>query len=209
MESGFDVNNLYGIDISSKAIQHCKEAGIQNSFVMDASHIVLKRKFDIAIASDCLEHLENDEKALKNWYELLNPGGLLLVFVPAFMTLWNEHDVANMHFRRYTRKSLKKKLNESGFVVNKSSYWNFFLFLSILLVRLISKLKASKTQSSTGDLDEIPKFNNLLFKLIRFENKLLSYINLPFGVSTYCIAKKSFPDNSKAHVADIKINRPK
>ena len=190
VEIGFNVDNLYGIDISPNAVQQSKENGIQNSFLMDASNIDLKREFDIIIASDCLEHLEYDEKALRNWYEILKPGGSLYVFVPAFMILWNAHDLANMHFRRYTRKALKKKLYESGFEINKSSYWNFFLFLPILLVRLISRLKASKTQSSTGDLDEIPKFNNLLFNLIRFENKLLSYINLPFGVSTYCIAKK-------------------
>jgi len=95
---------------------------------MDASHIDLKRKFDIAIASDCLEHLEKDGAALNNWYELLNPGGYLYVFIPAFMTLWNEHDVVNMHFRRYTRKELKQKLFESGFEIKKSSYWNLFRF---------------------------------------------------------------------------------
>jgi SAM-dependent methyltransferase len=192
-EMGFDVDNLFGIDISPKAVQNAKEAGIQNSFVMDASHIDLNRKFDIAIASDCLEHIENDRLALNNWHEILNPGGSLYVFVPAFMTLWNEHDEANMHFRRYTRRDLKQKLHESGFEIKKSSYWNFFLFFPILLVRLSARSRVYKKQNDTGDLDGIPKFNKLLFNLLNFENKLLKFISFPFGVSTYCIAKKSHP----------------
>lgn len=187
---GFNINSLYGIDISPQAIQQSKENGIQHSYLMDAGKIDLKRKFDIIIASDCLEHLQYDRKALRNWYEILNPGGILYVFVPAFMILWNAHDLANMHFRRYTRKALNKKLHASGFEINKSSYWNFFLFPPILMFRLLSKLKAPKNKRATGDLDEIPKFNNLFFNLINFENKLLKYINFPFGVSTYCIAIK-------------------
>jgi SAM-dependent methyltransferase len=194
VEIGFNINSLYGIDISPNAVQQSKENGIQNSFLMDASYIDLKKEFDIIIASDCLEHLEYDEKALNNWHEILKPGGSLYVFVPAFMILWNAHDLANKHFRRYTMKTLKEKLYESGFEINKSSYWNFFLFLPILIVRLISKLKTSKTQRSTGDLDKIPKFNNLFLNLINFENRLLKYINFPFGVSAYCIAKRSSSD---------------
>lgn len=192
---GFNKDKLYGIDISPDAVQQSKENGVQNSFLMDAGSIDLNRKFDILIASDCLEHLENDKEALGNWRKILNRDGQLIVFVPAFMALWNEHDVANMHYRRYTRKALKKKLIESGFEVNDSSYWNFFLFPPILMVRLLSRLKSSKSQSQTGDLDKIPKLNNLFFKLVSLENKLLSYVNFPFGVSTYCIARKSSPDN--------------
>jgi SAM-dependent methyltransferase len=150
----------------------------------------VRRQIDIAIASDCLEHIKDDVKALDNWFEILNPGGLLYVFVPAFMILWNEHDVANMHFRRYTRKALKKKLKESGFEIIKASYWNFFLFIPILLVRLLSRLLPTSRNRNTGDLEQPPKGNDLLFKLINLENKLLKYLNFPFGVSTFCVARK-------------------
>ena len=206
-EIGFDGNNLYGIDISPKAIQNCKENGIQNSFIMDAQNIELEKKFDIVVASDCLEHLEDDEKALKNWHGLLNPGGSLYLFVPAFMTLWSEHDVENMHFRRYTRNTLKKKLYKTGFEIEKSNYWNFCLFLPILTVRLFSRLKVNKKQSLTGEQKKLSLFNNLLFNLINFENKFLKYINFPFGVSTYIIARKASSHKSIQNtVADKYIN---
>jgi SAM-dependent methyltransferase len=190
IESGFDANNLYGIDISPKAIENCKANGIKNCFVMDAQHIVLNKKFDVIIASDCLEHIENDENALKNWHSLLIPNGFLYVFVPAFRILWSKHDDVNMHFRRYQKNELKRKLENIHFEINKSGYWNFFLFVPILLVRILGKLTFSKTQKTTGNLNKSTIFNSLFFNLINFENKVLKYLSFPFGVSTYCIAQK-------------------
>ncbi len=187
---GFKINNLYGIDISEKAISNCKNAGFEKTFVMDAQSINLNEKFDIIIASDCLEHLEDDEKALSNWNNLLKQKGIAYIFVPAFMSLWSEHDLMNMHYRRYKRNELSDKLKKNGFEINKSSFWNFFLFTPILIVRFFGRLKSSK-KNNTGDLNKLPLFNNLLFALLSFENRLIKHINFPVGVSSFCIAKKT------------------
>jgi SAM-dependent methyltransferase len=193
-QMGFQLNNLYGIDISEKAINNCKSAGLENTFVMDAQKVSLNQKFDIIIASDCLEHLANDEEALANWSNLLNTNGIAYIFVPAFMTLWSEHDEANMHFRRYTQRELIDKLKKNGFEIKKSSYWNFSLFMPILLIRFLSRLKPSKGKN-TGNLDSLPLFNSLLFSLLNFENKLLKHLNFHVGVSAFCVATKASSDN--------------
>jgi 2-polyprenyl-3-methyl-5-hydroxy-6-metoxy-1,4-benzoquinol methylase len=190
-QKGFDQSKLHGIDISEKAIANCHRNGIPNTSVMDAQDITLSQKFDVLIASDCLEHLKEDRKALKNWLDLLKPDGTLLVFVPAFMSLWSSHDVFNMHYRRYTKPELVLKLEETGFEVSKASYWNFLLFIPVFLFRAISKLRKSKSEDASGDLDNPSPFNELIFKLIKIENRLLKRINFPFGVSTFCIAKKN------------------
>ena len=187
---GFKLNNLYGIDISENAIRNCRRSGFENTFVMDAQNMSLYLNFDIIIASDCLEHIEDDEKALCNWNNLLNSNGIFIIFVPAFMSLWSEHDEANMHFRRYERNELCEKLIRNGFEINKSGFWNFFLFIPIYLVRLISKTKLLGNRN-TGDFNKLPLFNNLFFALLNFENKLLKYINFPIGVSSYATAKKN------------------
>ena len=191
IDLGFEVNNLFGVDISPNAVQNCKENGIEHAYVMDAQNIELDKKFDYIIASDCLEHLEDDNKALQNWRTLLKPNGTIYVFVPAFMTLWSEHDVANMHYRRYTKKELTSKMALNGFNLQRSNYWNFFLFPPVLVVRLLGKLTSSKGKEATGDLNKISVFNIPLLSLINFENKLHKYFRFPFGVSTYCIAKKA------------------
>jgi SAM-dependent methyltransferase len=187
---GFNPENLYGIDISEKAIANCKANGIKNCFVMDAQNITLNETFDLIIASDCLEHLQDDGKALKNWKSLLKIGGKMYVFVPAFMSLWSYHDEVNMHYRRYTNAELKSKLTTENLEIEKSSYWNFFLFLPVYTFR---KLTAILQKNKTGESDiSIGNafVNSVLLQLIIFENKLLKRIIFPFGVSTFCIAKR-------------------
>ena len=187
---GYKAENLFGIDISEIAIENCKINGLKHCFVMDAQNITLTETFDIIIASDCLEHLEDDKKALKNWKNLLKIGGQMYVFVPAFMLLWSYHDEVNMHYRRYTNAALKSKLETENFQIQKASYWNFFLFLPVLIFRKISaifnKNKTGKSDISIGN----SIVNSALLKLIIFENKLLKIVNFPFGVSAFCIAKR-------------------
>ena len=187
---GFKNENLFGIDISEIAIANCKANGIANAFVMDAQNITLTETFDIIIASDCLEHLQEDVKAIKNWKTLLKIGGTLYVFVPAFMSLWSYHDVVNMHHRRYTKSELKAKIVAENLEIIKSSYWNFFLFMPVYLFRKVSanfqKNKSGASDSTIGN----PIFNNVVLNLIGLENKLLKVVNFPFRVSVFCIAKR-------------------
>jgi SAM-dependent methyltransferase len=188
---GFKTENLFGIDISEKAIANCKSNGIRNCFVMDAQNITLTETFDIIIASDCLEHLEDDKKALANWKNLLKIGGKMYVFVPAFMSLWSYHDEVNMHYRRYTSAELKSKIiNTDNMEIQKAGYWNFFLFTPVYLFRKLSAV-FQKNKTGESDISIGNSFvNGSLLQLIIFENKLLKAVNFPFGVSTFCIAKR-------------------
>jgi SAM-dependent methyltransferase len=187
---GFKTENLFGVDISEKAIENCRKNGIQNAFVMDAQNISLPEKFDIIIASDCLEHLEDDTKAIQNWKELLKTDGKMYVFVPAFQSLWSAHDEVNRHFRRYTNKDLKSKLQNANLTILKSSYWNFSLFIPVYLFRKISTI-LPKNEKEEGQIVGNKLINTILLNLVLFENKLLNFVNFPFGVSTFCIVKNN------------------
>ncbi|MCD4679938.1 MAG: class I SAM-dependent methyltransferase [Bacteroidales bacterium] len=195
-KSGFASENLLGIDISEKAVEAVKKNVHCNSIVMDAQHLEFPdESFDIIIASDCLEHLESDENALNNWFNVLKKGGQLLVFVPAFKFLWSYHDEINKHFRRYTSKELQVKLQNAGFNLIKTGYWNFSLFFPTLMIRLINNIAFRifklKRHSKSGDLKSLnPFINKLLIKLLHTETVLLRYIRFPLGVSTFCVAKK-------------------
>ena len=195
IHGGFNAENLYGLDISPEAISNCKKNNIDNTFVMDAQAIDLAERFDIIIASDCLEHINVDQKALYNWYNLLKTNGKVIIFVPAFKFLWSGHDEANMHFRRYTKKELNTKLAKAEFKIIKSSYWNFFLFAPIVLLRSIKRFKKEEARKY-GDLHQMSFWNPFLTSLLNFENKLLSYFNFPFGVSVFSVASKASSGNN-------------
>lgn len=186
--------NLYGIDISQKGVEICLKKGLLNCQVMDATNLNFPIGFfQILIASDCLEHIQNDELALKSWYSATAPGGRIVVFVPAFRFLWSSHDDYNLHFRRYTNSELRKKMEAVGFRVIRSGYWNFFLFFPIVFVRFFKRILAKLGYSPEMDSDlkpVNPLVNFFLLALLKFENHLLKFIDFPFGASTFCIAQK-------------------
>jgi SAM-dependent methyltransferase len=55
---------------------------------------------------DVLEHIEDDRRFVAQLFEMMRPGGLLYLTVPAFSWLWSMSDVDAMHYRRYTRRIL-------------------------------------------------------------------------------------------------------
>ena len=80
---------------------------------------------DSIITVNVLEHMEEDEAFMRRAMAKLVPGGYLLVFVPALPALFGSLDRAFEHYRRYTRRSLAKKLVGAGFRVEKLQYLNF------------------------------------------------------------------------------------
>ena len=190
---GFKPNNLYGIDISKTAIQNARKNGLKQVFVMDAQNIKIpKKKFDVIIASDCLEHLKDEKKALKSWKDLLKRDGVLIIFVPAFMSLWSHHDEDNLHYRRYTKSQLINALSSQGFCIERKGYWNFFLFFPVFIFRLLSRIVNTNNNTASNLQYFGNSFaNKILTSLLIFENILLKLINFPFGISTFCIARVS------------------
>lgn len=62
--------------------------------------------FDTILYIDVLEHIADDVNELRNAFELLAPGGHLVVLSPAHPWLYSPFDAAVGHFRRYTTRSL-------------------------------------------------------------------------------------------------------
>jgi 2-polyprenyl-3-methyl-5-hydroxy-6-metoxy-1,4-benzoquinol methylase len=96
-----------------------------------------------------VEHIENDIGFLKHLWELLVPGGMLYLTVPAYQFLWSQEDVEGGHFRRYTLSNIKKKMRHSGFDISYSTYIFSYLPIPIFLLRtLLNKLNLEKSCTS-------------------------------------------------------------
>ncbi len=132
---------------------------------------------------DVLEHVPDDQVLLSKLHDVLTPTGSIIITVPAFQLLWSNHDVQHHHYRRYTMHQLKKLLSKQGFEVRYISYWNMFLFLPALLVRMLGH-----SGESSFDPDS---FLNRIFKSITStESLLIPYLQLPFGTGLICYATK-------------------
>lgn len=79
---------------------------------------------DSVVMVNVLEHVLNDESLLSQIYVSLKLGGSLLLFVPAFQWNYGSLDKAFEHHRRYSRRELKRKLENAGFRVEHLRYVN-------------------------------------------------------------------------------------
>ena len=186
-----DYGTVIGLDFSKDAFKFCKMHKHKNLVQADAEKLPFNDDtFDLITALDLLEHLD-DNKALKEFYRVLRTSGYLIVTVPAFEFLWSKHDEALHHKRRYKKGQFGAILKQNGFILKKITYWNFFLFLPIVMMRLIKK-KTMKKQEVKTDVEALPNIVNSLFaSVLKLESHLISHdVNLPFGTSIVCICKK-------------------
>ena len=93
------------------------------------------KKYEYIYSSNVLEHIEDDLLALKELYETLHQGGVLVIYVPALPFLFSNFDESVGHFRRYTKKSLEKKISQVGFSYFKSEYCDSIGILGSLIVK--------------------------------------------------------------------------
>lgn len=183
---------VYGMEDSDEAIRLAKEKHPWLSVVKGSlPSVPLEGAFDCITMFDVLEHIEDDTTALVSLQKKLNPGGYMLLTVPAYRILWSEHDDLAHHKRRYTKRELLSKLRAANYEIIGASYFNTFLFPVVLFVRLFKRLFG--ITSGGSDFFMLPgPLNAMLAKLFSSEAFFVSKIGMPFGVSLICLAKKRF-----------------
>jgi len=148
-----------------------------------------KKKFDLIIASDVIEHIKNDKRAIFHIYNLLKKNGLLLITVPAYQFLFSSKDKTLKHYRRYNKKNLSLILNNYFNKINLT-YYNFILFLPISILILFFKF------FNINFVDNVEKkpyylINKIAYYLFILENFIIKKISLPFGLSLLFLGKKN------------------
>ncbi|HMO50417.1 MAG TPA: class I SAM-dependent methyltransferase [Kiritimatiellia bacterium] len=157
---------------------------------------VANTSYDVVCLFDVLEHIQDDEGGLRIIRRLLKPGGAIVLSVPCYRWMWGLQDVVSLHYRRYTRSELVRKLQSAGLVVERATYFNTLLFPLIALFRLLAKL--SKQERKAGsDFDVSSRLiDRVMYTLFRAEWPVLAYMNFPFGVSCFALARLEAPKAS-------------
>lgn len=153
----------------------------------------IEYKFDVMLAADVLEDIDDDHAAMRWISEHLKPGGFAFITVPAHMHLWSEMDDVVHHYRRYSKQLLLDTVG-SKLTIKKISFYNAALYpvkvLFVLITKLLRIASPAKPKKSYNDLP--PTLINSIFKIIMtVEAKLIRYVNLSFGVSLVMVVKKS------------------
>jgi len=178
-----------GVDVSEDALAFCRERGLNHLKLGAGEDLPYDdNTFDLVTAFDVVEHMDDDLAGLSEMYRVLRPGGHALLFVPTFMFLWGLQDEVSNHRRRYRLPELRRVLEQAGFQIERSTYANITFFAPIWLVRKVMRLTGIKTD--TENSINVPALNGIFGSLFGAESTILRYINLPFGVSGLCVAKK-------------------
>lgn len=184
-----------GMDISPLALSYSQQRGVGPLVESSAQALPFKAgSFDLILGLDILEHLDDDLGALREIFSVLKPGGYALITVPAFKFLWSQHDELNYHRRRYVLNELRSRLETAGFILSRATYMNSLLFLPIFFIRWLKNHVLIRPKD--GPLSDVkghwPWVNSLLYFIFGLEANILSFMNLPFGVSCLGLARKPF-----------------
>ena len=163
-----------------------KTAEFQNCDVFDLD---LKEtgKFDTVLFIHVLEHIKEDRMALNHVHQFLEPGGKVLIEVPAIQSLFSVHDEILGHHRRYSKKTLKAAIDTEKYKIHRIWYNDFvgilgsFYYFKLRKVKLKDK-EGEKAFNSSGAFYD--KF------IIPFQKNLEKVVTPPIGLSLNVILEK-------------------
>lgn len=183
------LGKVVGVDSLLEALKFYKFRGL-SGILSDITGLPFPdNTFDFAIASDVLEHIYDDLKALNELKRVVKGDGYIIVTVPAHQFLYSAHDIALNHFRRYTKRSFLQLLAQCGLSIHKFSYTNFFILPFVFIARMVQKIvRPNLSRTNTG---KVPKaVNEILYKLYKFEAVWIRKHEFFTGVSLFAVLKK-------------------
>jgi SAM-dependent methyltransferase len=158
-------------------------------YQMDARQIPFEREFDVIGAFDVLEHIDEDDAALRQMFTATRPGGGLLVTVPQHRFLWSATDEHSMHRRRYSRVELRRKVKQAGFSIERITS-----FVSLLLpFMMYARMKRDRSHDFQlwKEFEISRPFNAILGSILAVERALVETgISFPAGGSLLLIARR-------------------
>jgi SAM-dependent methyltransferase len=159
---------------------------------LDATSLPAANIFDVIGAFDVLEHIEQDEAALREMHRVLKPGGGAIIAVPQHPALWSVSDEIAHHQRRYQRGELEQRVSAAGFNVLFSSSYIVLLLPMLVFNRLLPERRERRESSAISrEFGLAPSINLALGAITKFEVGLtLAGVRWPVGGSRIVVASR-------------------
>jgi SAM-dependent methyltransferase len=147
--------------------------------------------FDLITCLDVIEHTPDDRVALGELRRVCKPGGYLVATVPAYPALWSEHDVANHHYRRYLRDTLRGAAVGAGWDIQRLTSFNSVMLAPAAAVRLAQRRREPRPGPHRPNLRIGPGWlNGVLERPFALEARVLSRGHtLPVGLSLLAVMR--------------------
>ncbi|MBM3139127.1 MAG: class I SAM-dependent methyltransferase [Chloroflexi bacterium] len=177
-------------DASPESTRIARSRGLTVA-TMEATHLAVRPgSCDAIVSLDLIEHIDDDERALREMYDALRPGGALVVTVPAYQFLWSSHDVAVGHKRRYTKGQLVRLAKRAGFEIELAAYAMSSIFPAAMAIRLAERLRP-KREHPQANFVKLPRVANaLLERIVGLGPQPLRFVPVPFGLSIVLVGRR-------------------
>src|SRR3990167_2810102 len=150
--------HVFGMERSKKLCKEMEDNPLLKGITIRAGDILKSSgngEYDYVLASDVIEHVQNDTLALHNLFSFVKKGGLLIVSVPAHSFLFGERDRQWGHYRRYSKQNLlsllttiKRKEIEFFTYWNLAGFFVYFFYEKILHRPIQDEFRYKKTKAA-------------------------------------------------------------
>jgi SAM-dependent methyltransferase len=174
---GVDVVDRFITELQARYESHSGAVFLRHDISTSADGLE-RYGFDSAVSFNVLEHVKDDEAALRNVHCVLSPGGTIGLVVPAHPFISGRFDDLIGHRRRYTVRGMAEKLRRAGFTVERAVYSNPVGALGWLVhVKLLGRPR----------LGGVRLFDSMVPVMAHAER----VVTPPFGLSVVAIARKA------------------
>ncbi|WP_247557844.1 methyltransferase domain-containing protein [Bradyrhizobium sp. 138] len=193
IRKSFPRSTITGSDFLPDVVERLRSISSERIATIDiTSNDLPDCSHDAVVALNVFEHIDDDEEAAREVFRILKSGGIFYMEVPGGPTLYDAYDASLMHFRRYTRRSVRNLLLGAGFRLIEQSAIGFLAYPGFWATKKLNRLRfgispnENLVRQSIHDAAE----SRLLSASIKLERRMRRFLTLPVGIRQTATAIK-------------------
>lgn len=197
LERAYPQGTVLGMDLWHEGLRYARRRTACELVQGDIQSQPFSKPFHVIGIFDVLEHIPDDRRALLDLRAMLEPGGTLLLTVPAHQALWSYFDESAKHCRRYSRDEVRDRLTKAGYKVEIVTEFMACTFPLVWLTRKWTGLRnpgrdaAQSRRLAENEFRIVPVVNGLLCLFMMLEARWVARgHSLPFGTSILAVARR-------------------
>lgn len=190
---------LIGVDLVASGLRTAHELVPEATLLLaDVCDLpVIDGSVDAVVSANLLEHVSDDERALREFHRILAPGGRAAIVVPAGPGTYDYYDRFLDHERRYARHELAGKAGRAGFRVLHDGYIGSLIYPAFWAVKKLNRRR--HPNPDPAEMQELVRANIAKTEQARLgeftaliERRLARRnVGLPFGIRSFVVLERS------------------
>tara|TARA_B100000941_G_scaffold198942_1_gene144354 strand:- start:13 stop:696 length:684 start_codon:yes stop_codon:yes gene_type:complete len=167
---------ISAVEINKTALEKLNDKNIDSYNLIEK----VPKSINCIISLNVLEHIEDDDKYIKKFYNHLPQDGKLILYLPTSNLIWTELDDMVNHKRRYSKSGVVELLNSNSFEIEKIFFVDFIGWIVLFFLKMFRvKLDFDKRK--------IKFYDKFIFRTFKFTDYFFKNI---IGKNLFIVASK-------------------